>query len=157
MAFKMNVAYLASYQSQWDRLQYKHLGDSGFDLRACIEEDIILEPGEFRLIPAGIKIELVPEENDPFNYEVQIRARSGLAAKNGIGVINAPGTVDFYYRGEIKVPLVNFSKQAFTIHPGDRIAQAVIAPVITAQIISVDKINEETTRSSGGFGSTGTK
>lgn len=157
MSFKMNVEYLAAYKPDWDRLQYKHLGDSGFDLRAAIEEDIVLAPGEFRLVPAGIKIELVPQADDPFNYEVQIRARSGLASKNGIGVINAPGTVDFYYRGEIKVPLVNFSKEPFTIHPGDRIAQAVIAPVITAQIVTVDKINEETSRSSGGFGSTGTK
>lgn len=157
MTFKMNVEYLPTYSTTWDRLEYKHIGDSGFDLRAAITDDITLNPMEFKLIPAGIKIELVPEPDDRFNYEVQIRARSGLAAKSGIGVINAPGTVDFYYRGEIKVPLVNFSNTPFTIHPGDRIAQAVIAPVITAQIISVEKINEETTRGQGGFGSTGTK
>ncbi len=152
---KIKIEYLPSYNKEWDKLSYKHLGDAGFDLRAAIEEAITLKPGEFKLISCGIKMEMIPQNDLPFNYELQIRPRSGLAAKHGIGIINSPGTVDFFYRGEIKTPLINLSNQEFIINPGDRIAQAVICPVIQAQIEETDKIEENTSRGSGGFGSTG--
>lgn len=152
---KIKIEYLPSYNKEWDKLSYKHLGDAGFDLRAAIEEAITLKPGEFKLVSCGIKMEMIPQNDLPFNYELQIRPRSGLAAKHGIGIINSPGTVDFFYRGEIKTPLINLSNQEFIINPGDRIAQAVICPVIQAQIEETDKIEENTSRGSGGFGSTG--
>lgn len=153
--FKIKIEYLPSYKKEWDRLNYKHKGDSGFDLRAAIDEPITLAPNEFKLISTGIKMEMIPEENTPFNYELQIRPRSGLAAKSGIGIINSPGTVDFYYRGEIKTPLINLSDKPFTIEPGERIAQAVICPVLQAVIEETDRIEENTSRGAGGFGSTG--
>ena len=153
--FKIKIEYLPSYKKEWDRLAYKHPGDSGFDLRAAIDEPVTLAPNEFKLISTGIKMEMLPGENTPFNYELQIRPRSGLAAKSGIGIINSPGTVDFYYRGEIKTPLINLSDKPFTIEPGERIAQAVICPVLQAVIEETDTINEDTSRGSGGFGSTG--
>lgn len=155
--FKIRIEYLPSYKKEWDRLNYKHQGDAGFDLRAAIDEPITLQPNEFKLISTGIKMEMIPDGNNLFNYELQIRPRSGLAAKSGIGIINSPGTVDFFYRGEIKTPLINLSKEPFTINPGERIAQAVICPVIQAIIEETDKIEENTDRGSGGFGSTGTK
>lgn len=155
--FKIKIEYLPSYKKEWDRLAYKHVGDAGFDLRAAIEAPITLQPNEFKLISTGIKMEMIPDATLPFNFEMQIRPRSGLAAKHGIGIINSPGTVDFLYRGEIKTPLINLSKEPFTINPGERIAQAVICPVIQAVIEETDKVEENTDRGSGGFGSTGTK
>lgn len=154
---KIKIEYLPSYNKEWDKLSYKHKGDAGFDLRAAIDEPITLQPGEFKLISCGIKMEMIPQNDLPFNYELQIRPRSGLAAKHGIGIINSPGTVDFFYRGEIKTPLINLSNEAFTINPGERIAQAVICPVIQASIEETDCIEENTDRGSGGFGSTGSK
>ncbi|MBQ8251349.1 MAG: dUTP diphosphatase [Alphaproteobacteria bacterium] len=155
--FKIKIEYLPSYKKEWERLNYKHTGDAGFDLRAAIEEPITLQPNEFKLISTGIKMEMIPDKTLPFNFEMQIRPRSGLAAKFGIGIINSPGTVDFFYRGEIKTPLINLSNQPFTINPGERIAQAVICPVIQAVIEETSKVEENTDRGSGGFGSTGTK
>lgn len=153
--FKIKIEYLPAYKKEWERLSYKHPGDSGFDLRAAIEEPITLNPNEFKLISCGIKMEMIPEKETGFNYELQIRPRSGLAAKHGIGIINSPGTVDFFYRGEIKTPLINLSDKPFVINPGERIAQAVICPVIQAQIEETENIEENTSRGSGGFGSTG--
>mgnify|MGYP003289122949 CR=1 FL=1 len=155
--FKIKIEYLPSYKKEWDRLAYKHAGDAGFDLRAAIDEPITLQPNEFKLISTGIKMEMLPDTTLPFNFEMQIRPRSGLAAKHGIGIINSPGTVDFLYRGEIKTPLINLSKEPFTINPGERIAQAVICPVIQAVIEETDQVEENTDRGCGGFGSTGTK
>ncbi len=155
--FKIKIEYLPSFKKEWERLNYKHQGDAGFDLRAAIEEPIVLEPNEFKLISTGIKMEMIPDPALPFNFEMQIRPRSGLAAKFGIGIINSPGTVDFLYRGEIKTPLINLSNKPFTINPGERIAQAVICPVIQAIIEETDKVEENTDRGAGGFGSTGTK
>lgn len=154
MTFKLKVQYLPTYKKDWERLNYKHSGDAGFDLRAAIDEAITLNPGEFKLISTGVKVEMTPSQND-FNYELQIRPRSGMAAKSGISIVNAPGTVDFFYRGEIKTPLINLSDTPFTIQPGDRIAQAVICPVIQAIIEETDAVCEDTSRGSGGFGSTG--
>jgi len=119
---------------------------AGFDLHAV--EDVVVNPGERKLIGTGLAFET------EFGYEVQIRPRSGLAYKHGITVLNTPGTIDSDYRGEIKVLLINHGNEAFEIKEGERIAQAVIAPVVQAQIEEVDEIGD-TQRGAGGFGSTG--
>ena len=121
---------------------------AGFDLHAI--EDAILKVGERKLIGTGLAFEIEK------GYEVQIRPRSGLAFKYGITVLNSPGTVDSDYRGEIKVLLINLGEKAFEIKKGDRIAQAIIAPVIQAKIKEVEELSS-TDRGSGGFGSTGVK
>ena len=127
---------------------YATAGSAGTDLQAAVEEPIILGPGERTLVPTGIRIAL------PAGYEAQIRPRSGLAIKQGITVVNAPGTVDSDYRGEVKVGLVNLGDAPYTIRRGDRIAQMVVAPVTRVawrQVASLD----DTERGAGGFGSTG--
>ena len=153
------VEYLDNYDKNWGELGYKHSDDSGFDLRAAIPEPIILKPGEHRLIDNGIKIEFKGPFplDDNFIYEIQVRPRSGLAAKFGICITNTPGTVDFGYRGELKTNLINLGQEDFIISPGDRIAQAVVCPVLKAQIIAVKAVNQSTDRGAGGFGSTGRK
>lgn len=128
--------------------EYKSEFASGMDLYSANYDDITLKPLERTLIPVGIKIELEK------GYEAQIRARSGLSIKNGITLINAVGTIDADYRGEICVGLVNLSNEEFVIKRGDRIAQMIIAPVIYPQIEVKDELSD-TVRSSGGFGSTG--
>lgn len=121
---------------------------AGMDMYANLEEDVILEPLERVLISTGIFIEL------PVGYEAQIRPRSGLAYKHGITVLNSPGTIDADYRGEVKVLLVNLSKEAFAIRNGERIAQMVVAPHAQARWKETD-ILTETRRGAGGYGSTG--
>jgi dUTP pyrophosphatase len=121
---------------------------SGLDLRAAVEGDLLLDPGERALVPTGIAIAIPP------GYEGQVRARSGLAARHGIAVVNGPGTIDADYRGEIQVILVNLGGEPFTIQRGDRIAQLVIAPVLLCDLEVVDSL-DETGRGAGGFGSTG--
>ncbi|MFZ9469553.1 MAG: dUTP diphosphatase [Rickettsiales bacterium] len=128
--------------------KYETAGSAGMDLLASIDDDIILKSGEIQLIKTGIAIAL---EN---GYEAQIRPRSGLALKNGITVLNSPGTIDSDYRGEICVILINHSKKDFTITRGMRIAQMVIARFEQAEIHQVDNLNE-TVRGLSGFGSTG--
>lgn len=128
--------------------EYKTKGASGMDLSAAIESAITLAPLERRLIPTGIKIEL------PIGYEAQVRARSGLSIKHGITLINAIGTVDSDYRGEICVPLVNLSNEPYTILPNDRIAQMVICKVEQAKIVVQEEL-ADSERGEGGFGSTG--
>ena len=130
--------------------EYKTQGASAMDLVAAINEDIILPSGEIRMIPTGIAIEL------PHNTEAQVRSRSGLAIKSGIAVVNGIGTIDEDYRGEICVGLINHSKVDFKISRGDRIAQMAIMEVLKPEIV-IDSELSETTRSSGGFGSTGIK
>ena len=130
--------------------KYQTAYSAGMDLRATIEEEIILEPLQRELIGTSIYIEL------PEGYEAQIRPRSGLAYKNGVSVLNAPGTIDADYRGEIKVLLVNLSNEAFVIKPDERIAQMVIAEHAQADWQLVDTLSD-TERAAGGFGSTGTK
>ena len=129
---------------------YQTDGAAGADLRAAIPADdpVILSPGERRLIPTGLKMDI------PEGYEVQIRPRSGLAVKHGIGMVNAPGTVDWDYRGELMVCLVNHGSDDFTITRGERIAQMVVAPVIQA-IFEPVTVLSDTARGEGGFGSTG--
>jgi len=121
---------------------------AGMDLYAAVTDDVILAPGERSLVPAGIAIAL------PEGCEAQIRPRSGLAIKNGITLLNAPGTIDADYRGEIKIIMANLGQEPFTVRRGERIAQMVIAPVVTATLSAVDEL-PETERSSGGFGHTG--
>ena len=128
--------------------QYMTLNASGMDLAANVPELTVLEPGEFKLIPCGIKIEL------PSGYEAQVRPRSGLAAKYGVTVLNSPGTIDADYRGEIKVILINHGKNKFTIKRGDRIAQLVISKVVRINILESEHL-PETKRGEGGFGHTG--
>lgn len=129
--------------------KYARPGDSGMDLRADIDEPVILKPLERKLISTGIIIEL------PDDYEAQVRPRSGLALKKGVTILNTPGTIDASYRGVIGVILVNLSNEEVTINPGNRIAQLVIARVEKARLIEVDLIIEDTTRGSDGFGSSG--
>ena len=128
--------------------EYKTEGAAGMDLSAAIEEPVILKPLERTLIPTGIKIEL------EHGYEAQVRPRSGLSIKHGITLINCVGTVDEDYRGELCVPVVNLSNEAYTIQPGERIAQMVIARVEQAKIEVVEELSD-TERGVGGFGSTG--
>ena len=129
---------------------YKTSGASGMDLMAFIEKPINLESGKSCLVPTGLTVAF-PEE-----YEIQIRPRSGLAAKNKISVLNTPGTIDADYRGELKVILINLGSKNFLIENGLRIAQMVLCPVIKAELKEV-KTLESTKRGSHGFGSTGTK
>lgn len=128
--------------------QYQTEGAAGMDLCAAIDDSIILMPLERKLIPTGIKIEL------PHGYEAQIRPRSGLSIKHGITLINCTGTIDEDYRGEVCIPLVNLSNEAYTIQPQERIAQMIIAKVEQAQVEVVTELSQ-TTRGCGGFGSTG--
>ena len=128
--------------------EYKTEGSSGMDLYAAIDKEITLKPLERVLVPTGIKIEI------PLEYEAQIRALSGLSVKHGITLINAVGTVDADYRGEVCVGLVNLSNEEYTIKPDDRIAQMVIARVEKAQIEVTTELTESA-RGEGGFGSTG--
>lgn len=128
---------------------YETAQSAGMDLAAAIEAPVTLAPGGRAMVPTGLSIAL------PAGYEAQVRPRSGLAAKNGVTVLNTPGTVDADYRGEVKVILINLGDHAFEIERGMRIAQMVIAPVTQASFAEVDTL-PETVRGTGGFGSTGT-
>lgn len=128
--------------------QYQTSESAGMDLYASIDSDIVLKHDEVQLIPTGIKVQL------PSNYEMQIRPRSGLAAKHKVTVLNSPGIIDADFRGEIKVLLINHGNEDFIIHKGDRIAQAVINKVYQIPLLEVDEL-DETKRGEGGFGSTG--
>lgn len=122
---------------------------AGADVRAHIQEEITLEPGEIKLIPTGLKFEI------PKGYEIQVRPRSGLAFKHGVTVVNAPGTIDSDYRGEVGVILINYGKEPFTVTPNMRIAQLVFSPVYFANFCEQATL-ASTTRGEGGFGHTGT-
>jgi len=128
--------------------EYKSAGASGADLLAAVTRDTLLAPGERKLIPTGLTLQL------PRGYEAQIRPRSGLAAQHGVTVLNAPGTIDADYRGELKVLLINLGKEPFTVKRGDRIAQIVFQPATRAAFIPQAAV-EKTERGGGGFGSTG--
>jgi len=130
--------------------KYETPGSSGMDIAAHIEEKIIINPGEKSLVSTGFSLAI------PKGYEVQIRPRSGLAAKKNITVLNTPGTIDADYRGEIKVILINLGKEKFIIENGERIAQMVVCPVVQAKLEEVKELSD-TVRGSSGFGSTGTK
>ena len=125
-------------------------GAAGLDLAAAIAADEVLTiaPGDYVMVPTGLAIAL------PEGFEAQIRPRSGLAAKHGVTVLNAPGTVDADYRGEVKILLINHGKQAFALRRGERIAQMVVAPVSVVELVEIDEL-DETGRGTGGHGSTG--
>ena len=123
---------------------------AGLDLRAAVEEPVVLKPMERAIIPTGFVFEI------PEGYEGQVRPRSGLALKKGITVLNSPGTVDADYRGEVKVILINLGQEEVVINRGERIAQMVIAPVSKVQLVEVEEVSQ-TFRGEGGFGSTGVK
>ena len=144
----MMIKYLDNYKGE--PMVYAKPGDAGFDLRAAIPETVILAPGEQVIIPCGFKMSL------PEGWEMQIRPRSGLAAKHGISITNSPGTVDAGYRGEVMVILINLSGATFYINPGDRIAQGCVkeVPLVTFEV--VDEL-PESIRGEGGHGSTGVK
>lgn len=135
--------------SKHDLPAYETSASAGMDLRANIDEEILLEPLQRGLIPTGLFIEL------PKGFEAQVRPRSGLAFKKGVTVLNSPGTIDADYRGEIKVILVNLSNEAFVVKDGERIAQMIISAHKQANWIQVETL-EETARGAGGFGHTGT-
>jgi dUTP pyrophosphatase len=156
----MNIAPIEQYKIQFKFAnkstnpdpEYATVGSSGFDLRANLKEPIIIEPEQVLIVPTGLFFEI------PDNFEIQIRPRSGLAAKNGVTVLNTPGTIDADYRGEIKIILINLGKDAFIINHGDRIAQAVASTVTAKNIINLSKVTDistNTERADGGFGSTG--
>jgi dUTP pyrophosphatase len=128
--------------------RYESGGAAGMDLRACLEEGIIIPPLGRALVPTGLRLEI------PEGCEAQLRPRSGLAASRGITLLNSPGTIDSDYRGEIKVLLINLGAEPFTVEDGDRIAQIVFSPVLHA-VLEDAPILGETPRGSGGFGSTG--
>ncbi|MCU0595998.1 MAG: dUTP diphosphatase [Desulfobacterota bacterium] len=129
---------------------YETEGASGLDLRAAVDRELTLHPGEIKLVPTGVAISL------PSGYEAQVRPRSGLALKHGVGMVNSPGTIDSDYRGEIGLVLINWGKAPFVIKSGDRIAQMVVTRVARAQILEVDEL-EPTERGEGGFGHSGVK
>lgn len=130
--------------------EYATEGSSGLDLRAAVENDVIISKGKVSLVPTNLRVEI------PRGYEIQVRPRSGLAAKYGIGVLNSPGTIDSDYRGEVKVILFNFGEEDFIIKRGDRIAQMVLSKVYLADLKLTDDLNASQ-RGEGGFGHTGTK
>lgn len=144
---RLRINYLPNYNMAWGELKKAHEADAGIDLRAASDVTIALTPGSFAVIPLGISTEF------DAGYEAQIRARSGLAAKHGIGLVNGVGTVDSGYRGEWAVVLYNYGKETFIIEPGDRICQVVFNQLPEVVIDSGD-IDYSDDRG-GGFGSTG--
>ncbi len=128
--------------------KYQTEGAAGCDICANLSAAVTLKPGERTLVPTALSFEI------PMNYEIQVRPRSGLAFKNGISVVNTPGTIDSDYRGELKVILINHGTENFEIKHGDRIAQIILAPVVQADFQWADSLSE-TSRGAGGFGSTG--
>jgi dUTP pyrophosphatase len=131
--------------------QYASAGAAGLDLHAALDAPLTIEPGERRAVPTGLAIAL------PAAHEGQVRPRSGLALRHGVTVLNAPGTIDEDYRGEVQVLLVNLSREPYTIAPGDRIAQLVVAPVVRVRVETVTDVEAlgATVRGAGGFGSSG--
>lgn len=127
---------------------YKTEGAAGADVCALIKEPVTIAPGSFAMIPTGLFFEI------PMGYEIQVRPRSGLAAKNGVTVLNTPGTIDSDYRGELKIILINLGKEAFVVNNGERIAQIIVCPVTVASFTITDSLSD-TTRGEKGFGSTG--
>lgn len=187
---KLNVKYLENYnKDKWGPL-FSSQGNSGYDLRAAIDSPVEIRPGETQIVPTGIQVELVKSEfredegGGHWEYdqdlELQIRPRSGLAAKYGISIVNTPGTIDYSYRGELKVILVNLKKQVykhfdgsgwdigevrlndhgpdtFVIEPGDRIAQLVVCPIYKPEVCEITEFTSDTSRGKNGFGSSGVK
>jgi dUTP pyrophosphatase len=146
MKVNMKVKKWAHFNGELPK--YETAFASGFDVRAQLSQSISLEPGQTCMVPTGLSFEI------PVGYEIQVRPRSGLAAKKGLTVLNTPGTVDADYRGEVKVILINLGPETFVINDQERIAQMVLCPVMQAQMELVDDLSD-TARGVGGFGSTG--
>jgi dUTP pyrophosphatase len=145
---KVNVKVKKLENFKGELPQYQSMGASGFDIRAQVSIPLTIKPGERALIPTGLAFEI------PLGYELQARPRSGWAAKNGLTVLNTPGTIDADYRGEVKIILINLGQDAVTIADQERCAQLVLAPVLQAQFELVNDLGD-TVRGVGGFGSTG--
>lgn len=128
--------------------EYQTIESAGADIHALLNREVTLTPGSRELIPTGIHFEIPP------GYEIQVRPRSGLALKHGITVLNAPGTIDSDYRGELRVILINLGNESYTVKPGERIAQIIVSPVISANFVQVEFLTESV-RGAGGFGHTG--
>lgn len=146
---RVNVKVGIVNKSNNDIPQYATPGSSGMDVRAMLDGPITLSPFERKLIPTGIYVDI------PEGFEIQVRSRSGLALKQGLFVLNSPGTVDADYTGEIGVVLYNLSGQTQIVNPGDRIAQLVLTRVETAEFVELEEITKETNRGAGGYGHTG--
>lgn len=140
------VKRLENFRGELPQYETEHA--SGFDLRAQLPAPLSLNPGERAMVPTGLALEIPP------GFEIQVRPRSGWAAKKGITVINSPGTVDADYRGEVKIALVNLGQEPFSVQDQDRVAQAVLCPVWQADLVAVEELSS-TERGAGGFGSTG--
>lgn len=145
---KLKLKKLENFKGEAPK--YQSIGASGFDVRAQLTSSVVLKPLERALIPTGLAMEI------PLGYEIQVRPRSGLAAKMGLGVLNTPGTIDADYRGEVKVIVVNLSNSDITIEDQERCAQCVLCPILQTEIEFVTELSS-TDRGSGGFGSTGKK
>ncbi|HZW37701.1 MAG TPA: dUTP diphosphatase [Ignavibacteriaceae bacterium] len=128
--------------------EYTTEGSAGMDIRAAVSEDVVLRAGKIVLVPTNLSVEI------PEGFEIQVRPRSGLAIKHGIGILNAPGTIDSDYRGEVKIILFNFSEEDFIIKRGDRIAQIIVSKVYRGELFETDDL-EDSERGEGGFGHTG--
>lgn len=137
-------------KSKYELPAYQTEGSAGFDFKANIDEPLTLYPGKRVLIPTGLFFEV------PIGYELQVRPRSGLALKNGITVLNTPGTIDSDYRGEVGVILINLSEKIYIVNPGDRIAQGIVSPIVQATLVEVEELSD-TERGAGGFGHSGNK
>ncbi len=148
MALSMTVKIKTWPHFKGELPKYQSAGASGFDIRAQLTSSVVLQPMQRAMIPTGLTFEI------PVGFEIQARPRSGLAAKQGLSVLNTPGTIDADYRGEVQIILVNLGESPVTINDQDRCAQLVIAPVIQAQFELVTELSS-TERGSGGFGSTG--
>ncbi|SPD74938.1 Deoxyuridine 5'-triphosphate nucleotidohydrolase [uncultured Desulfobacterium sp.] len=129
---------------------YESEGSSGMDIRASVKEPVVIGPGEIKFVQTGLALSVPP------GFEAQIRPRSGLALRHGIGMVNSPGTIDSDYRGEIGIILINWGKEPFVVRKGDRIAQMIITRVCHAELIEVEDL-DNTSRGAGGFGHTGIK
>lgn len=142
------LVVLAQAEEGVDLPEYASKGSSGADVRAFIQEDLVIAPGSSSLVPTGLKFAI------PTGFEIQVRPRSGLALNHQVTVLNTPGTIDSDYRGELRVILMNHGKENFIVKPGMRIAQIVVIPVVQADFVVVDSM-EATARGAGGFGHTG--
>ncbi len=143
----VKVKKLANFKGEMPKYQTELA--SGFDVRAQLTASLVLKPGERTLVPTGLSFEI------PSGYEIQARPRSGWAIKEGVSLVNSPGTIDADYRGEVKIIVINLGQEDVTIHDQDRIAQLVLCPVYQADFIVVEDALSETARGAGGFGSTG--
>ncbi len=145
---KMNIKRISEKFNDIPLPHYATEGSSGMDVRAAIDDELVLEAGKVDMIPTNLIVEI------PEGFEIQVRPRSGLAAKHGIGLLNSPGTIDSDYRGEVKIILFNFSKEDFVIKRGDRIAQLILSKFYRAELNQAENLSSSS-RGEGGFGHTG--